>query len=484
MLPNSFSSTTSLINIGVAGLASFLMVGCQTTPEPLVDAQVEQASSIAPATWSRAVKMPSSLPSATTGCVMEASRSPHEWVRYFNDPALISLIDEALQHNLDLKVAAARMESSRQLMRIARADRLPSLGLEAGASYSEIGSSGGYTRKVEDYTVALGTSWELDLWGKIRNSSAASVADFDAVGFDLMQAQHSIVAVVCSAWYNCVAAHEQLLLAKATVESYSSTADLIRNRFESGIDSALDYRLAVATAESAKSNLARSKESFNRSIRALQVILGRYPDGELQLAETLPELESAIPSDVPLAVLERRPDIKAAERRLASAAHSAKAAARAKLPSINITGAAGLESDAFSSLLDGNDDFWSVGASVSQTLFAGGKIDANQKRAEAVLSQYESLYQQVALEAFFEVEQALDADLFFAELETSSKAAREQSVEAEKLAWDQYTSGIINIVTVLESQRYALTAKQSAIEARNARLQNRIQLFLALGGDV
>lgn len=483
MLPDTFFSTTSLITIGVTGLASSFMVGCQTSPQSIATAQVEQAAAIAPADWSAASRQPVTDP-AQLGNVRETTKSAHQWTRYFNDASLQALVEEALLHNLDLKVAAARMESSRQLMRIARADLFPSLGLEAGASYSEISAPGMSNVKYEDYSVAIGAAWELDLWGKVRSSSAASEAEFEAAGFDLIQARHSIVAAVCSAWYQCVAASEQLQLAEATVESYSSTAELIRNRFESGIDTALDYRLAVANAESAKSALASRKESFSRSVRALQVILGRYPDTEMVLLESLPELESAIPADIPLTVLERRPDVQAAEKRVASAAYSAKSAARAKLPSVNITGAAGLQSDEFSSLLDGNDDFWSVGLSLSQPLFSGGRIDANQKRAEALLTQYQAIFQQVALNAFFEVEQALDADVFFAELETSAKAAREQSVEAEKLAWDQYTSGIINIVTVLESQRYALNAKQSAIEARNARLQNRIQLFLALGGDV
>lgn len=483
MLPNTFLSTTSLITIGVTGLASALMVGCQTSSRSIVAAQVEQAASIVPEDWS-ASPGEQGNEAVQNRSVRSSAKPAHQWTRYFNDPSLQRLVDEALQHNFDLKVAAARMESSRQLMRIARADLIPSLGLEAGASYSEISSNGNQTVEIEDYSVALGTSWELDLWGKVRASSAASEAEYEAAGFDLMQARHSIVAAVCSSWYQCIAAQEQLQLAEATVESYSSTADLIRNRFESGIDTALDYRLAVANAESAKSVLASRKESFKRSVRALQVLLGRYPDADLALSDSLPELESTIPADIPLTVLERRPDVRAAEKRVASAALSARTASRAKLPSVNITGSAGIQSEAFSSLLDGGDEFWSVGLSVSQPLFSGGRIDANQKRAESLLKQYEAMFQQVALDAFFEVEQALDADVYFSELETSSKAAREQSVEAEKLAWDQYTSGIIDIVTVLESQRYALNAKQSAIEARNARLQNRIQLFLALGGDV
>lgn len=487
MFPKPFSSTTSLININIIGLASILLGGCQTSPDRAPD--VTRVASLAPDNWSQsqATDLSSSAaPSASSNPVstIDDANVPHQWVNRLKDPALSDLVEEALRNNLDLKVAAARMESSRQLMRMARADLFPTLGLEAGASYSDVSGAGFSNLRSDDYSVSLGTSWEVDLWGRVRNESLSGTADYEAAGFDLMQARHSIVAAVSRNWYACIAAREQLELAKATVASYSSTADLIRNRFESGIDTALEYRLAVANAEAAKSALASRQESYKRSVRSLQILLGRYPDADLDHANQLPAVNAPVPADIPASVLERRPDVNAAEKRLASAAFSARATTRAKLPQIRITGAAGLQTEDFKHLLDGEYEFWSAGVTVSQSLFAGGKIDANEKRAQAMMQQYQLLYEQVALQAFFEVEQALDADRYFADLEQSSRAAAEQSVEAEKLAWDQYTSGLISIVTVLESQRFALNAKQSAIEARNARLQNRIQLFLALGGDV
>ncbi len=474
----TFSSTTSLINSIAIGMASILLGGCQTTSDSVTN--VDDVASNAPEKWSTAAPMlkeEARVPSS-------ASEVPYQWVYRLDDAGLNALIEEALRNNLDLKLAAARKESARQLMRMARANLFPSLGLNAGASISE--NSGTTFRNVQsdDYGVTLGASWEVDLWGKVRNDSLSGKADFEASEFDLLQARHSLVAAVCSAWYQCIAAKEQLELAQETVVSYTSTADLIETRFESGIDTALDFRLAVASAENAKSALSRRQESFKRSVRVLQMLLGRYPNAELSLADKLPFVKEGVTADIPASVLERRPDLRAAERRLASAMFAARSANRAKLPSINLTGATGLQSEDFSNLLDGNYDFWSAEVSVSQPLFAGGRIDANAERAQAVLDQYRAIYEQVALQAFFEVEQALEADVYFADLEASSREASEQSVEAEKLAWDQYTSGIINIVTVLESQRYALNARQSAIEARSSRIQNRIQLYLALGGDV
>jgi len=478
MRPNTVSSTTSLINISAIGLASLILGGCQRLSPTQTD--VAEVAAIAPGNWSSSARDLQSVALSQT----EKRSVPHQWVERLQDPMLDRLIEEAIRNNKDLKLAAARLENSRQLMRIARAGLFPSIGLEASGTLSNVDTVAYKGTTTDSYLLTLGASWEADIWGKVRNTARSGEADFMASDFDLTQARHALVGAVCSAWYDCIAAHEQLELARATVESYVSTADLIQNRFERGIDTALEYRLAIANAESAKSTLARRQETYKRSIRGLQLLLGRYPDADVKLADALPEVTESIPSDIPSSVLERRPDVLAAERRLASAAYSVNAAVRGKLPSIMITSATGLQTDDFHKLLDGNYDFWRAELTLSQPIYAGGRIDAAAKQAQAAYDQYKALYEQVALQAFFEVEQALDADQYFADLERSSRAASEQSVEAEKLAWDQYTAGLIDIVTVLESQRYAMTAKQSAIEARNARIQNRIQLYLALGGDV
>lgn len=460
---------------GLLVSASLLVAGCSTplqrTPPP------SGVTAVAPTSWSATRAADATRFSATV------SGNPHDWITRFNDAALDSLISEALRHNPDLKLAAARMEVSRQLMRSARADLFPTLGIEASGRRSETNLQGSPKLHNEVYSLGFGASWELDLWGRIRNDVTAATAETEASGFDLIQARHALIAAVGSTWYQTIADAEQLALAQATVESYASTASLIQNRFESGIDSALDYRLAAANAATAQSALARRQEVFKRSLRALQILVGRYPDAELEVPTQLPPIETSAPAGIPASVIERRPDIRSAERRMASAAHLVKAATRVKLPSILLTGSAGLQSDAFKELLDGNNELWNLGLTVNQPVFNGGRIDANASRAQAVFEQAQARYEQVVLQAFFEIEQALDADLTFASLERSAITAAAESSEAEKLAWQQFTSGLINIVTVLESQRFSLNAKQSLIEARNARIQNRIQLYLALGGD-
>ena len=268
-----------------------------------------------------------------------------------------------------------------------------------------------------------------------------------------------------------------------TYESYRSTADLILSRYESGIDSALDYRLALANAESAKGSVARSEELYKRYQRSLQLLLGRYPDGEIRSLNQFPEILARVPAGLPSELLERRPDLLAAERRLLAAEANVKAAKKEHLPSITLTGATGTQTSEFKNLMDGNFDYWNLAAGLNQPLFTGGRIDAGREIAIQVYRQASISYQQTALQAFMEVEQALDAEAYLVRYLEASKESALQSSSAESLAWDQYTSGLINIVTVLEAQRRSLIAKQSAIEAEKARLKNRVQLHLALGGD-
>ena len=454
---------------------ALLLSGCTTSVQPVNPP--ERITAIQPDSWAATESAPE------TRFALISTENPHDWIRRFNDSTLDALISEALRHNPDLKIAAARLESARQILRSTRADLYPSLGMEASGSRTESRPRAAPTLTTDVYSLGLGASWELDLWGRIRNDASAAAAEQDATGFDLLQARHALIAGVGSTWYQTIAAAEQLQLAHETLENYRSTTSLIQNRFERGIDSALDYRLAAANAATAESTLARREEAFKRSLRALQILIGRYPDAELEVPSQLPDLLENAPAGIPAQVIERRPDVRAAIHRIAAASHAIKASSRVRLPSIQLTGSAGLQSEAFRDLLDGDTEYWNVALTVNQPMFTGGRLDANVDRARALYEQAQARYEQVVLQAFFEIEHALDADLTFASLERSAQEAARQSAEAEQLAWQQYTSGLINIVTVLESQRFALNARQSLIEARNARLQNRIQLFLALGGD-
>ena len=457
-----------IISAGIVLASSLCFYGCRTAiPE-------------------RSPELPISVPTRweqPTGAIVPSQVS-YGWVSTLGDPMLSSLVDEAIRKNPDLKLAVARMESARQLVRTAKSEFYPVASLGFDSSIIETNGATFDAFRTDEYQLVIGAAWEPDLWGKIRNSSAASVSEWEASGFDLQQAKQSMAASVSMAWFNLISAKQQLSLAEETVKSYSSTADLIRTRYESGIDSSLDYRLAVANAESAKGGLASSREYFKRAQRSLQILLGRYPDGSLLAGSDFPNLNNQVLAGIPSDLLTRRPDVRAAERRLAATEASIRNASRERLPSIQITYSTGIQTSEFKNILDRNEDFWKIGASLDQPLFTGGRLDANLQRSRAAYDQARALYEQVVLRAFYEVEQALDADRYYADMEQAAKAATEQSVEAEKLAWDQYTAGLINIVTVLEAQRRALNAKQGYIDARNGRIQNRIKLFLSLGGDI
>ncbi len=455
----------ALVSLLAAGTG--LLTGCQTT----IDEKPVTTKVVPPVRWT-----PSETPVSTQGVRMS-------WVSSFGDPQLQHLVDEAIENNLDLKIADARLESARQLTRIVRSEQLPGFSLGVNSTYSETNGAFFDAFREDRYSLTLGTSWEADLWGKIRNSSASQLAEEQATAYDLEQARQSIAANACFLWFELIGAKQQLELAEETLVSYQSTADLIQNRYESGIDSALEYRLALANLEAARSSVFQRKEALKQAQRNLQILLGRYPDASLVALTDFPIVHSSVPAGIPSDLLNRRPDIRAAERRLVSAELSIKSASKERLPSIQLTGATGTQTTEFKNLMDGNFDFWNLEATLSQPLFTGGRLDAQHQNTIALYKQSLANYELTALRAFMEVEQALDADYYLEHLEEALKNSAEQSSKAEDLAWDQYTSGIIDIVTVLESQRRALIAKQSYIDAKKLRLNNRVQLHLSLGGD-
>jgi NodT family efflux transporter outer membrane factor (OMF) lipoprotein len=431
-------------------------------------------------------------PDTWTGAETPAGKIGDRWWEDFGEPDLAVVVDTALARNFDLRAAAARVDQAAAQARIAGADLMPTVnaGLNGqkrkqnfigfpipGAEPGEVLST-----TITTYGVSLDVSWELDLWDRLGARARAGIADLQAVAADYRGAQLSVAGQTMKAWFAAAEASQQLVLAEATVESFTRSTNQVRQRYEAGIRSSLDLRLSLANLAGAEALREQRRQQLDAATRQLEVLIGRYPGRELTVPRTLPDTPSPIPAGLPADLIARRPDLAAAERRLAATDERFKAARRDRYPRISLTASAGTSTDSLSNLVNGDFSIWNLAFNVLQPIFQGGRLRAAQDQAEAVADESLINYAGAALRAYSEVETALASEEFLAERVADLATAAEQSRAAERLSEQRYGAGLEGFITVLESQRRALQADGEWISARRQRLENRVDLYLALGG--
>ncbi len=471
------------LTVSLAALAS----GClgpnaeETRPEQqeLLRGQVRES-------WSSAAEEGNYADSVT---VKDGVAEPF-WAT-FNEPVLNGLVVEALQHNHDLVASAQRLRGAAARSQLVRAGRLPQL--DAGATYARQknlfvglpipGTDGPASAIFNQWNAGLSVAWELDLWGKI--SAAVDAADFEvAASFaELQGARLSIAAQVTHAWFELRAAAQLLELAERTSVTYEESAQVVRDRFDAGLSGALDLRLAEANVAGSAANVSAAERAYRVASRQIEILLGRFPAAELESQGEFGAMPPSVPAGVPADVLSRRPDLVAAEHRVSAAESLARAARLDRWPSMALTSSGGRTSDMFDDLLDGDFSIWSIAGSVTAPLFDGGRrraeVDASLAEMHAARAQFSSM----ALNAFFEVESTLDAELMIRERLGYLETAVTASVEATSLSDAQYREGLVSIELVLESQRRQLLAEAEYLTARRELYQARVDLHVALGGN-
>jgi len=415
----------------------------------------------------------------------------YAWWSDFGDRALDEAVNTALAQNYDLQAAAARLEQAAADSRLAAADLQPIV--EAGLNGSRrrqnfigfpIPGSEGRVLSTEfaNYGVSLDTVWEIDLWGRLRSGVRAAMADLQSRAADLRGAQLSIAGQTVKTWFAIAEAQQQLRLAEATVASFSTSSGHVRERFEQGLRPSLDLRLSLSNLSNAEALRDLRRQQMDASIRQLEALLGRYASATLSTPSTLPDTPPGIPGGLPSELVSRRPDLIAAERRIAAASQRLNVTRSDLYPRFSLTGSAGTATGALTDLIDGNFGVWSLLGNLLQPVFQGGRLRAGIDRAEARAAEELATYANTALQAFAEVETALAAATLLAQRERHLRVSVEQSRAAESLADDRYRTGLEDYITVLESQRLALQAEGDLITARRQRLENHVDLYLALGG--
>ena len=417
------------------------------------------------------------------------------WWRRLGDDTLGKHLDavvaRATEHNRDLHAAAARIDAAVAQARTAGADLLPSVSAALDAQRQRqvfvglpIPGSGGVVSNTNNrFGVALNLSWEADLWGRIRAGQAAANADIVATAADWAAARESLAAQTVRAFFASVEAAQQLELAERSAGSFSTTAEQVRTRFVRGTAPPLDLRLALGNKAAAEAAIRERTEQLERARRQLELLLGRYPSGRALEAETvLPTTLPPVPVGLPSTLLERRPDLVAAEQRLAATDHRLTASRRALLPRVSLTASGGTTSEDFEDLLDGDFLVWSVAGNLLQPIFEGGRLRADIQRSQARVAEAAANWESTILQAFTEVESALASERQAMERVRKLEELQTQQAAALRLAEDRYRRGLTDFLTVADSQRAALDAESRWLTARRQMIDVRIDLHLALGG--
>lgn len=418
------------------------------------------------------------------------------WVESFRDPRLQALVSEALQENRNLRTFASRVRSAEATAIIAGAPARPRVSANYDASRAArnfIGlpipgtnGDGVLSSLSNTFGLALNISWEIDLWGRIQAARRAALADLEASAADYEAARLSLAAQTAKVWFGLLAEEEQRRLARTALVIFQETEETIQAEFEGGInrgqDVAAQLQLAKADVEIARADLYLRGDNTASLRKQLEVLLGRYPSGELASGASLPAVPGSPPAGVPCELLDRRPDLVAAERRLAAADKRILEAKRSLLPAISITGSYGTSTAEFSDLLNSDFIAWNVANGIAQPILEGRRLRQTVKLRQAEAESALASFQDTALTAFREVETALSSEQYLAK----RQAALEDAVRLRRGALDRaranYREGTGDVLTILQSQQQLILAETALINVRRGRLENRVDLHLSLGG--
>ena len=404
-----------------------------------------------------------------------------DWLRSFKDPRLDAIVAEAIANNLDLRQAAATVEIARQTVVVVGATLWPQAGATFGGHATRRLNGGEKNHYAGE---AYGTiSWELDVWGRMRAARASAQAEAEAAAVDYAFARQSLAATTAKGWYAAVNARQQLELAQQNVAIYEQLLELVKQRRDAGKVADFDVAQTSADLNSAQSTLRVAQGLYSNARRALELLLGRYPAAEIEIAAAFSPLPPPVTPGLPSSLLDRRPDLVSALDLVFAAFRNQESAKLALLPTFSLSLDGGRLADKILSLLALNP--WllhgAVGASVP--IFQGGSLVAKIRIATAEQQQALAAYGAAALKAFDEVEAALTSEGLIAEELAYEKASLVDRNEAVRLAKIRYQTGSIDAITMLQVQATQIATQSNVVTLQSEQLGNRINLHLALGGS-
>jgi NodT family efflux transporter outer membrane factor (OMF) lipoprotein len=491
-------------------LVPLFLVGCEVGPN------YKKPHPKMPTTYSYA---PATQPAAPSTQPTTRPVNLTRWWRSFNDPILNDLIHRAVMANLDLKVAVARLLQARAQYGVVASGLFPevdvdgsatrqrtsgsgsvintgSLGKSTGGSSSGSGSGSQSGGKIPStftlpsstsnlFQIGFDATWEMDIFGGQRRAVESAVADFQAARDGERDVLVSVLAETARNYIEYRALQRRLALTYQDIASEQQSVNVTRARFNAGLTSDLDVARAEAQVKTTSAELPALREQLEASLQTLAVTLGTHAEtlrAELEPVHPIPLGPASVPVGLPSDLLRRRPDVRQAERQLASATAQVGVATADLFPQFSLTGSLGLESSKFKSIGNYNSRYWSVGPSVSWPIFSAGRIESNIHVQNALVEQAEANFQKTVLQAVSDVETSLNA--FVNERQRRDQLA--DAVAAQQRALDLadqlYTQGVGEFLDVLDAQRSLFSAQDSLAQSDQSVSSDLVSLYKALGG--
>lgn len=447
----------------IAGLCA-LGSGCQTKAPPTrAEIQHEALASL---------KLPDAWKAGrTVGPIAD------NWIATFDDAQLDALVNEAIERNPDLRVAASTVEQAAQYVELAKSYLRPTIN---------IFGSGGFKEGGEDalQVLSLGISWELDLWGRLRYARNAAQEDYASAQADFEFARQSIASTTAKSWFIASETLLQQQIANDMVASAQQLLTLAEKRQQVGAGNEQDVALARASLGTFQDSAKQIRLAHEQALRALELLLGRYPATELKARQDLAKLPGPVPVGMPLEMLERRPDLIAAERRVAAAFNRVGESKAARLPKVSINANLKAIDTAILTLID---DFANptggYGAKLLAPIYQGGALKTDVEIKTLQQKQAVADYARMALRAIGDVENALAAGATLGEREQLLLRTAADNQRALDLEQTRYRVGNTDLRSVQQQQLNVYTARLSLLRVQSDQLAQRVNLHLALGGS-
>ncbi|HLZ55031.1 MAG TPA: efflux transporter outer membrane subunit [Verrucomicrobiae bacterium] len=472
-----------LNRLSIMALLAVFASGCADVPS--VGPDYHQPAVSTPARWGEPL----------TGGETSGRAAVADWWKNFHDPELDSLIARAVQSNLDLKIAQARV-------REARAE----YGIAVGNLWPTVDASGSYARQRQSknqpvlsslpmppgvpfennvYQAGFDASWEIDVFGGKRRAVESAKAQVAAAQFGEGDVLVTLLGDVARNYVEARGYQRQLEIARENIRAQEQTLALTQNRFTNGLANNLDVQQATALLATTRANLPTLETALHASIHRLGVLLGQPPEvlqTEFSSVAPIPAAPPIVPVGLPSELLLRRPDVQLAERQLAAATANIGVAKADLFPKFYLTGVAGFQGVSADEWFTGDSKFWSVGPAVQWRIFDAGRIRANIKVQNARQEQALAAYEQTALSAFEDVENALTAYAKEQVRRRSLEDAVKSSHESLRLANQLYANGLANFINVLDAERSLYQAQDALVQSDRTVSTDVIALYKSLGG--
>lgn len=472
-MQRNFTSTALAIS-----MAAIMATGCAVGPD------YERPETAMPAQYKAAIAEDSAWKVAAPRDDVPRGN----WWEIYGDAQLDALVQQLNVANQDVAAAEARYRQAQATARAARAAFLPTLGANASKTRRGVATANTVGNTIttggvgEDYSATLDASWELDVWGRIRRDVEANDAGAQAGAADLAAARLSAQAQLAQNYFLLRIADAQQELLDRTVEDYRRSLQLTNNQYAAGVASRAEVMQAETQLKATQAQAVDNGVQRAQLENAIAILLGKAPADMALPSAPPPARLPMIPSAVPSELLERRPDIAAAERRTAAANAEIGVAQAAYFPTLSLSASGGYQNSSFADWFTAPNRFWSVGPALAQTLFDGGLRSANKQRAVAVYDETVAAYRQTVLTGMQEVEDNLVAlDLLRKELEYQEDAVRAART-ALQLVNNQYKAGTVGYLNVITAETAALENERNLLQVRGRQFTASVLLIKALGG--